>query len=139
MEKPAIHAGGCLCGAIRYEVGGPALQTSVCHCEDCRRARGAPFIAWTFFDADRLPWTHGAPKSIVFAGRERFFCGDCGTPLRFQDPDYPNLCELSTCSLDDPSPFPPGDQCWVEDEIPWVEKIPRLPRFQHTSPIPGET
>ena len=30
-------AGGCFCGAIRYEAAGPASSHALCHCEMCRR------------------------------------------------------------------------------------------------------
>ena len=139
MTSPAIHPGGCLCGRIRYEVRGNALQTSLCHCEDCRRASGAPFVAWTFFLAEAVTYIQGTPKSFLFARRQRFFCGDCGTPLQFHDTDDERFCEINTCSFDNPSVFPPSDQCWVNDEIPWIHQIEKLPRFDVTSPLPGET
>ncbi len=137
MSNILIHGGGCLCGAVRYEVRGPAAQTSLCHCEDCRKASGAPAVAWTFFPPDALRWTQGAPRKIEFADRVRWFCGDCGSPLLFVDPALPEFTEVNTCSLDNPAGFPPGDQCWTLDEIPWMHAIPSLPRFDLTSPPPG--
>ncbi|MGB6220683.1 GFA family protein [Haloferula sp.] len=131
-----ILSGGCLCGAVRYEVRGPALQTSVCCCEDCRRASGAPMVAWTFFASGALNWTRGEPKQVTFADRERSFCGDCGTPLMFFDPALPHIFEVSTCSLDEPSKQVPGDVCWVSDELPWAKGIATLERFEHSSPVP---
>ncbi len=128
--------GGCLCGAIRYQVSGPTLQTSYCHCEDCRKASGAPAAAWTFFTKGSLEWLIGNPKVLHFAGRERSFCGDCGSPLMFYDPEIPDFFEMNTCTFDDPSPHAPTDQCWVHDEIPWVSKTADLPRFEFTSPPP---
>ncbi len=32
--------GGCLCGAVRYEVQGPLRDVLICHCEECRRWHG---------------------------------------------------------------------------------------------------
>ncbi len=29
--------GGCLCGAVRYEVRGPLRPVVYCHCAQCRR------------------------------------------------------------------------------------------------------
>jgi hypothetical protein len=128
--------GGCLCGAIRYQVSGPALQTSYCHCEDCRKASGAPAVAWTFFKTGTLTWLRGSPKVVNFAGRERSFCGDCGTPLVFFDPSIPELFETNTCTLDNPASHAPSDHCWVADEIPWASKLVELPRYELSSPPP---
>jgi hypothetical protein len=137
MSETEVHHGGCLCGTLRYEISGPALQTTLCHCEDCRRASGAPAVAWTFFPPDVLRWTRGTPRKITFAGRERWFCSDCGSPLLFVDPALPEFTEVNTCSLDHPARFPPADQCWTADEIPWMHSIASLPRFDFTSPPPG--
>ncbi|GAA5482676.1 GFA family protein [Haloferula sargassicola] len=134
----ALHTGGCLCGRVRYQVRGSALQTSLCHCEDCRRASGAPFVAWTFFPPGALAWTTGEPRKVEFAGRERWFCGDCGSPLLFVDPAGPDFTEVNTCTLDRADAFPPGDQCWVHDELRWTSEIATLPRFDETSPLPGD-
>ncbi len=30
-------SGGCLCGAVRYELSAPALFGGFCHCVDCRK------------------------------------------------------------------------------------------------------
>lgn len=135
-HSQTLITGGCLCGAVRYEVHGPALQTSLCHCEDCRRASGAPFVAWTFFPAGTLKWTRGDPKTVHAANRNRRFCGDCGSPLEFQDPDHPELCEMNTCTLDVPAAFPPTDQCWASDQIPWTHHLEPLPQYEETSPLP---
>lgn len=128
--------GGCLCGAVRYKLAEEALQTCLCHCEDCRKASGAPAVAWTFFKKGALEWTKGEPKMIVFAERERSFCGDCGTPLMFFDPAIPGIFEVSTNSLDEPGEFPPIDQCWVQDEIRWAKDMASLPRYEEYSPLP---
>jgi hypothetical protein len=33
--------GGCNCGALRFEVTGPLVVTSYCHCKRCQRRSGA--------------------------------------------------------------------------------------------------
>jgi hypothetical protein len=38
-----ILRGGCLCGAVRFEVRGGPYRVGVCHCLDCRKAHGAAF------------------------------------------------------------------------------------------------
>lgn len=136
MSEP-VHHGGCLCGAVRYEVRGDVLQTSLCHCEDCRRASGAPVVAWTFFPGGALSWTQGSPRKVEFADRERWFCGDCGSPLLFVDPSLPQFTEVNTCSLDRAGAFSPSDQCWTADELPWTRHLGHLPRFEGTSPAPA--
>jgi hypothetical protein len=130
------HTGGCLCGAVRYEIRARFLQTTLCHCEDCRKASGAPFVAWSFFPSGSLVWTRGTPRTLKHAERERSFCGDCGSPLTFFDPSIPSLFEANTNTLDDPARYPPVDQCWVCDELPWSAMCMDLPRHDLASPLP---
>lgn len=122
--------GGCLCGATRYQIDAKPRFTSYCHCEDCRRASGAPVVAWTFFPSGTLKWTKGEAKLLKFSGRERTFCPDCGTPLSFYDPGIPSEYEVTTCSLDDPDLMPPKDHTWVEDRLRWFDTSDDLPRHE---------
>ena len=34
-------AGGCLCGAVRYESDAAPEWTAICYCRDCQRASAA--------------------------------------------------------------------------------------------------
>lgn len=128
---PQVWRGRCLCGAVRYEVNAPPRKTSLCHCEDCRRASGAPVVAWTFFPAGTIRFIEGVPGMVRHAGRERTFCRDCGTPLTFYDPSIPSEFEVSTCSLDDDHVAPaPADHTWICDRLPWLRVNDHLPEFE---------
>ena len=135
MTDP-VHAGACLCGAIRYRIRGPHLQTTLCHCEDCRRASGAPAVAWSFFPIGSLEFTKGRPATIAHADRERTFCPRCGSPLTFFDPSIPHLFEVNTNSLDRPEDYPPSDQCWTHDRLGWFAALTELPGFERAAPLP---
>jgi hypothetical protein len=41
----SIHAGGCFCGAIRWEAS-EIFDTIYFHCSECRRLSGAPVVTW---------------------------------------------------------------------------------------------
>jgi len=135
FRNHACMTGGCLCGNVRYEVPDNPHGTSLCHCEDCRRASGAPAVAWTFFPAGSLRWIRGEAKTITWAERFRTFCPDCGTPLSFYDPALPDQYEVTTCSLDEPGKCPPGDHNWIADRLEWFETADDLPRFPHNTPL----
>ncbi len=40
-----IRTGGCLCGAVRYEVSGEPYIAGLCHCTKCRKLTGSAFSA----------------------------------------------------------------------------------------------
>src|SRR6187431_656365 len=39
-----IHAGGCLCSALRYETLAEPDRITFCHCRFCQRATGSAFM-----------------------------------------------------------------------------------------------
>jgi hypothetical protein len=76
----------------------------------------------------------GAPKffaSSPFA--QRSFCRECGTPLTFQHDHDPNLIDITTCSLDNPSACAPEQHIYVADKLDWVELADQLPKFAESS------
>ncbi len=131
-----ILEGGCLCGAIRYRATGTPSDLTHCHCEDCRKASGAPFVAWASFRRAEFAFTKGQPAQIDWARRVRGFCPRCGTTLTFQTREDADEIDVTISSLDDPTAFAPRDHIWVEDQLPWIKLADGLPRYarQRTSP-----
>jgi len=49
MSEAKIEAavpGACRCGAIRYQILLPTLESVHCHCTRCRRWNGAAYTTW---------------------------------------------------------------------------------------------
>ena len=97
-----IFHGGCLCGAIRFEADGPALNPHTCSCDFCRRHTGAPSASWVEFPLESVRWTGagGAPatwRSSAYSSRA--FCPACGSSLGAID-DQPTVA-LLTGTFDD--------------------------------------
>ncbi|MEM9775142.1 MAG: hypothetical protein AAF902_11220 [Chloroflexota bacterium] len=44
--------GGCLCGAVRYKITGPAKSVEHCHCSHCRKAHGALYASGALYNSD---------------------------------------------------------------------------------------
>ena len=59
-DGSADLTGGCLCGAIRFRVRDEAIVTTLCHCSLCRRAAGAPLVAWAMFPLAAFALERGA-------------------------------------------------------------------------------
>ena len=130
MEHSSEETGGCLCGAIRYAIRGKVDIGYNCHCEDCRRASGAPFVAWAFCKLKDYEVVKGIAAKIEHANRVRSFCPHCGTPLTFQHPEYPDDIDVTVCSMDDPGLYPPKGHIWLEDKISWIDLNDDLPQHR---------
>jgi len=123
--------GGCLCGAIRYEVVRPFTSVSVCHCRSCRLASGAPTVSWFVLPRTGFRWLQGSPKSFASSPPvKRGFCGECGTQLTYEHTDSPREIEVTTMSLDEPAEVPPTKEIWLSERIPWV---PTMKSLKHCS------
>jgi hypothetical protein len=128
-----IH-GGCLCGGTRYTLLDPPDSLGDCHCVDCRRAAGAPYVTWGTIKAKALKLIRGDLRKIAHAGRLRSFAACCGTPLFFEDSPGAESIDVTIASFDDPAPFAPRKAIWTEDKLPWVHLDPELPAFPQSTP-----
>lgn len=123
-------AGGCHCGAIRYETDGTPFHETICHCVDCRRVSGTAAVAWFSVPRASLRWT-GEPASYRSSpGVIRRFCGACGTTLTFEDDAHADELDVATATLDDPAQAPPKDHVFTSQRIAWEVIGDELPRFQ---------
>ena len=130
MGTIATIEGGCLCGAIRYQAWGSADGITHCHCRTCRRASGAPLVAWAGFDSDKFKFTQGQPVSYASSKNVvRTFCGRCGTALTYRRLDLPDSVDVTLGSMDDPEQLSPEDHTWTESRISWVRLSDHLPAY----------
>jgi len=125
MNKDAVASdeieGGCSCRAVRYRVRGAPLYSAICHCDSCRRAGASPAVAWLTFERERFRIVSGTPQNFASSsGVLRTFCGRCGSQLTYTNSRRPTHVDVTTASLDDAARFPPLQEVWLEDRLPWV-------------------
>jgi catechol 2,3-dioxygenase-like lactoylglutathione lyase family enzyme len=127
---PERYEGGCLCGAVRYRAEGAPRFPTLCHCASCRRAAGAPAVAWLTFAADAFAITRGEPVRYRSSPPVlRSFCGRCGTPLTYRHDAFGGAVDVTTASLDEPERGAPVDHTWTSERIAWWRPEPRWPEF----------
>ena len=115
-----FREGGCLCGAIRFRVSGTPQYSVICHCATCRKASGAPSVAWPTFARAQFEFLSGEPRNYHSSpGVIRRFCGTCGSGISYENAKYPDSIDLTTMSLDDPQAFPPSGEVWLEHRVSW--------------------
>ncbi len=125
--------GGCLCGGTRYALKAAPRSLGDCHCIDCRRSSGAPYVTWGTVDTADLTLLRGQVRKVPHAGRLRYFAACCGTHLFFRETDPAEWTDVTVASLDDPAPFAPQKAIWTEDHLSWVPLNPALPAHRQSS------
>jgi catechol 2,3-dioxygenase-like lactoylglutathione lyase family enzyme len=140
IEGP--FTGGCLCGAIRYEVD-RIFDVIYCHCNQCRRSSGAPVMLTAQVSGDAFRLTKGTPSEYRTSDSGRsLFCGTCGSGQygEYAPPNHPLVRDgryfsVRVGTFDDPQQVRPQIHQFVEDKLPWFDTIDRLPRL-HGNVLP---
>jgi hypothetical protein len=121
------QAGGCQCGAIRYEISGAPVAVYACHCTECQRQSGSAFAMAAVIPTEHFRITKGSPR--MFARQtgpsktmECWFCAECGTRL-YHVPggaSYANR-NVKPGTLDDRSWLSPAIHFWTRSAQKWVQ------------------
>jgi hypothetical protein len=141
MEKKVRATGGCLCGAVRYEVSGPMRPVLACHCEQCRRTSGN-FVASTavrhgnfrLVKSDGLRWYRSSPEA------RRGFCGVCGGNL-FWEPEDKRHFSIMAGTLDRPTGLEMAGHLFAEAADDYYRITDGLKQFtggEHDVKVPAE-
>ena len=115
--------GGCFCGAIRYEISGPAQLQLYCFCADCRATTGPDGYAGYMVKDAHFKHTAGTPtqyRKISSEGRTviRNFCGVCGSSLWGET--QLGISSVAAGTLDGPTLFKPTMNVFEEQAPPWA-------------------
>jgi hypothetical protein len=121
----AVTTGACQCGQVRWRAVGEPAHSTVCHCENCRRAGGAQAVAWWTFAAADFAFTAGEPEHYTTAaGGRRTFCRRCGSQLTYVGAHRPDEVDVTAGTADDPERYPPTADNFPEDRLSWVPTTP---------------
>jgi hypothetical protein len=129
--------GGCMCGAVRYELKSDPFDCGWCHCRTCQLTSGAPAMVFASVVEGDLAWTQGEEKVKSVASSSfghRSFCGDCGTPFLMKVNHQPETVDFSVATLDEPESIAPGFHIFWESRIGWFEPADTLPRHDKFRP-----
>lgn len=133
--------GGCLCGAVRYEVTAEPLMTGHCQCRSCQRLSGAghashialPKAAVAITGAVKTyQWQADSGNTVTSA-----FCPNCGAPVYGTSSGFADMLTIRAASLDDPSVFEPQMVVFGNSAQPWDRIGGDLPTFATMPPMGG--
>ncbi len=127
-------AGGCQCGAVRYELKATPMRPIICHCTECQKQTASAFGMTLpvlrrdleLLSGDLKDWRRPAES-----GRELacYFCPECGTRLYHSSSMGPEFWHLKPGTLDDTSWLEPVAQVWTKSAQPWLRLANDLTSF----------
>lgn len=126
--------GGCLCGAVRYEIDGPLRKVVYCHCGQCRKTSGH-FVAATAVDLEHLHMTEDGGLSWFESSdiAKRGFCNRCGSSL-FWAPAHNKYMAVMAGAIDAPTGLTSREHIHVDDKSDYYELSDGLPQFPQDHP-----
>lgn len=134
MSNDQKAGGHCLCRAIKFEYVGAPNWTLHCHCESCRRAASSPIVTWISAPPSAFRFTQGSPRYFQSSPDvRRAFCGDCGSPLTYENDRIADEVHLYAASLADPSNVVVTRHVFVDEQLDWLKVHDNLPRYGTTS------
>ena len=132
-DSEQTSTGGCLCGAVRYEVKGPLRNVVNCHCSMCQKLHGgfgphtkARKINIAITKQDGLSWfkTSGTAR--------RGFCHKCGSGL-FWEPYDLDATGIIASTLDGPTGLSTMGHIFVIEKSDFYEITDKFPQFDQSS------
>ena len=131
-------AGGCSCGAVRYEIAAEPIRSFQCQCRDCQRDTGSGHASVMVFARAALriagPVSEILRTADTGAHKLKGFCGTCGSPLYNQPVSKPDMVGIYIGSLDDPSGFRPDIVMFTSRGHAWDHLDPAVPKLPNMRP-----
>jgi hypothetical protein len=137
----AAIQGGCLCGAIRFELTSEPKVAGYCHCTRCQRRTGGASSAQVRIDGRTFRLLSGGHLLKGWrhpeGGFEKCFCTECGSQLLSRNPDDPTQMSIRMSAFDGDPGVRPTFRTFVDNACSW-EPIPDdgLERFPGSRPRP---
>ena len=139
--EQTAFAGGCLCGASRYEIQRKHLNAMHCYCEMCRKAHGTAFSTHLILRPEQLRWTQGGAlqKFESSPGAFREFCAACGTHLLVHGQSGDDTIAIPAGTLDGKPPITIIGHMYTEELVPWQRIDDDLPQHERWPPGYGKS
>ncbi len=132
-----VRGGGCLCGAVRFEINGSFLRAGHCHCSRCRRHSGTAGCTQGRVLGEHFHLLSGEDHVRAYGDGDhavKAFCTTCGSSLF--GGTWPEGREVSIRlgAMDGEPGIRPQAHTFVASKAPWDEITDDLP--QHPGPLP---
>ena len=129
FEEVRFH-GGCLCGAVRFEIFELMRQIINCHCGQCRHTHGH-YAAYSsvekskfkFISDTGLKWFRSSDKA------RRGFCQECGASLFYERIGEKNI-SIAAGMLDSTAGLKTISHIFMNDKPDYYVIDDKLPKYK---------
>lgn len=115
-------SGSCQCGAVAFEVDGPFLSLTYCHCTTCKKLSGGVGTANGRVRTEAIRVTSGAEALRTYQpeeGSAKTFCSICGSNLFGGGWPESEQSSVRLSAIDSPFEGKPTAHNFVRSIAPW--------------------
>jgi hypothetical protein len=126
-----VLSGGCLCGAVQYQVQDAFRYAMNCHCSQCRRATGSAFKPFGGIERDKFTVTKGTTTLSINGAPDGHdaFCKSCGS-LLYSVVRNGAYVHVTYGTLADAPTLCPTAHIYVGSKAPWFTITDGLPQHE---------
>ena len=110
--------GGCLCGAVSFEIKNEFEHFQLCHCSQCQKTTGTAHASNLFTKPEYIRWLSGQDERVRYdvPGRRlsNVFCKNCGSRLPWLSLNGDTLAVPAGSLNGTPSITPRANIFWPE-------------------------
>ncbi|WP_169569861.1 GFA family protein [Sneathiella limimaris] len=126
------HSGGCLCGAVRFEIEGDFDAFFLCHCGRCRKDTGSSNAANLFASGAALTWLQGRDQTNLYQVADtrhaKCFCKTCGSAVPIEH-EAAGLIVVPAGALETDIPIRPTAHICMSSRANWDDTLEELPKM----------
>ena len=134
----SVITGGCLCSGVRYEIRGPFLRASYCHCSRCRRHSGAGAGVQGRVRREDFHLISGADLIRAYrppdGGAVKAFCTACGSSLFGGEWPDGSKITVRLGTIDGDPGVRPQFHTFVGSKVVWESILDGLPQYEEQKP-----
>ncbi|MBU0653511.1 MAG: GFA family protein [Gammaproteobacteria bacterium] len=132
-----MYTGGCLCGAVRFEITGPIRNIVYCHCSQCRKAQGSAFATNGIVQTADFHIIAGEGQLTGYEstpGQTKYFCKVCGSPILSKRDSVPEQVRIRLGTIESDIAERPVAHIFVGSKACWEEIGGDLPQYESYEP-----
>ncbi len=142
------HSGGCLCGAVRYQVRGRPAFVAVCHCKFCQKRLASAFAVVAGFPEQAVELLQGTLSEYEHHSDESGrwlrlgFCPRCGSSICHTAQARPGMRMVAAGTFDETDWLSIDRHIWLRSKQSWMTIPAGVPGYPQGAPAapasPGE-
>lgn len=133
LNEDAMIKGSCLCEKVKYEYKSEITEVAICHCNQCKRAQGTPFVTNAPINVDNFSFIQGSEfvkEYFSSPNKRRVFCGNCGSPFYSQRTDMPETIRLRLGTVTEGHIPKPDYEIYCESKSAWYSEDSGRPKHE---------